>query len=90
MSVQTNRVDILLAVALVPYLTFLARHGPTIGDAIEVAVIVLMQARLFLSITGYLPMTRFENSLGGAVTAIVTLVVINVLIMYVPALRKRL
>ena len=90
MVTQTNRVDTLLAIALLPYLTYLARHGPTVGDAIEVSIIVLFQARLLLSITGYIPITPFENSLGGAVTAMITLVVLNLLVMFIPAMRKKL
>ena len=90
MAIQTNRVDTLLAIALLPYLTYLARHGPTIGDAIEVGLVVLVQARLLLSITGNLPMTPFENSFGGAMTAVTVLVLLNLLVAYVPALRKRL
>lgn len=87
---QTNRVDTLLALALLPYATYLARHGPTLGDAIEIGLVLLVEARLFLSVTGYLPVSRFENSLGGAVAAIVVLVVLNLAVAYVPALRRKL
>lgn len=86
---QTNRVDTLLAVALLPYLTFLARRSLSIGDAIEVSLIVLFQVRLLLSITGYLPMTHFENSFSGALTTVLVLVALNLLVVFVPALRRK-
>lgn len=89
-SIQTNRVDTLLAIALLPYLTFLVRRSLTIGDAIEIALVVLVQTRLLMSVTGYIPMTAFENSFGGALTTVVTLAVINVLVVLVPVLRTPL
>ena len=88
-EVQRNRVDVLLAVASLPYVTYLARRSLSIGDAIEVLLVVLLQARLLLSITGRLPMTAWENSMGGALTAVLTLTLINVLVVMVPALRRR-
>lgn len=89
MQTQTSRVDTLLAVATLPYLTFLARRSLSIGDAIEVSLVLLLQARLLMSITGYLPMTAFENSFHGALTAVLTLVVLNLLVAYVPELRRK-
>lgn len=85
---QTNRVDTLLAIALLPYLGFLARRTLTVGDLIEVSLVLLLQARLLLSITGYLAITPFENSFGGALALVLTLVVLNVAAIYVPALRR--
>ena len=46
--------------------------------------------RLLLSITNHLPMTPFENSFGGALTAVLTLSALNLLVAYTPALRRRL
>lgn len=86
---QTNRIDTLLAVALLPYLTFLVRRSLSVGDAIEVSIVVLLQFRFLLSITGYIPMTEFENSFRGALAMVLSLAVINILILFVPELRHK-
>lgn len=87
---ERARVDVLLALALLPYVLFLTRRRITIGDAIEVALIFLAEARFFLSISGFLPMSRFENSFAGALTVVVAFAVINVAALSVPTLRQPL
>ena len=90
MPVQTARLDHVLSVALLPYLAFLVRRSVTVGDAIEIGVLALLQARLLLSVTRQMPMTAFENSPAGAATAMAALVALNVAVALVPALRRRL
>jgi len=89
-KMQRSRTDTVLAVALLPYVAYLLRRSMTVADAIEVALIALLEARLFLSLTNNLPMTPFENSFGGALTLVLTLVTINVLALTVPAMRREL
>ena len=86
----TQRVDTLTAVLLTPYITFLLRRPAlTVGDTIELALLMLLELRMVLSATGHVPLTSFEGSFNGAVTAAVTLVVLNLAITMVPALRER-
>lgn len=86
---QTNRVDTILGIALLPYLTFLVRRSLSIGDAIEVSLVLLLEVRLLLSVAGYIPMTNFENSIRGAVAMMLTLVMLNLMVAYLPALRRK-
>ncbi len=89
MSIQTARLDHVLSVALLPYLAFLVRRSVTVGDAVEIGMLALLQARLLLSVTRQLPMTPFENSAGGAATAMAVMVGLNVLVALVPAMRRK-
>lgn len=85
-----TRPDALTAVALVPFISFLSRRQQqlTIGDAIEFALVVLLECRMLLSATNYLPLTDFEQSTSGVVTFVGALVALNVLIAVTPALRQ--
>ena len=88
MPTQMNRVDTLLAgAAAIP--TFLARRTLSIGDAIETGLVILIQFRLLLSITGYIPDKLLRTLSTVLSRRVAVLVVINVLAMYVPALRRR-
>lgn len=84
-----TRPDALTAVALVPFISFMSRRQQlTIGDAIEFALVVLLECRMLLSATNYLPLTDFEQSTSGVVTFVGALVALNVLIALTPALRE--
>ena len=87
---HVQRVDILSAVLLTPYITFLLRRPMlTVGDTIELALLMVLEIRMVLSATGHVPLTSFEGSFNGALAAAATLIVLNVAITMVPALRER-
>lgn len=89
MSPQTHRADTLSAIALLPFLSFMSRRPHlTRADAIELALVILLEVRMLLSFAGSFPVTSFEASQKGAITAAAVLIILNVLSELVPALRK--
>lgn len=86
-----TRPDALTAVALLPFISFFSRRPfVSVGDAIEFALVLVLECRMLLSATGYLPLTRFEQSTSGVVAFVAILVALNIIIMLVPSLNDRL
>lgn len=84
------RADTLTAIALLPFLSFFSRRPfVSIADAIEFALVVLLEFRMMLSVLNYLPLTAFETSPAGVLSAVGVLVVLNVVTLFMPTLRGR-
>lgn len=84
-----GRLDTVTAIALIPFISFMSRRPyVSVGDAIELAIIILLEVRMLLSATGYLPLTKFEASANGVVTLVGVLVVLNIAVFLMPSLRK--
>ena len=86
-----HRIDSITAIALVPFISFLSRR-PSLSraDAIEVALVLLLEVRMLLSVFNVMPLTDFEASQRGALTVMATLVAFNVIVTLIPELRARL
>ena len=86
-----GRLDVCSAVALVPFISFFFRRPMyTYGDALEFGIVLFITARMFLSATSYLPLTRFEASQRGVLLFVGIFILLNALIAFVPALRRRI
>ena len=84
------RADALTAIGLLPFLSFMSRRPYiTRGDAIEFALFVLLECRMLLSATGYLPLSEVEQSRRGVLLGVGVLVLLNVVIFLTPALHKQ-
>lgn len=84
------RADALTALSLVPIVSFMSRRPYiTRGDAIELALLILLECRMLLSATGYLPLTETEQSQRGVLLGVGVLVLLNVVIFLVPALHRQ-
>jgi hypothetical protein len=89
-AVVLSRPDTLSAIALLPFLSFMSRRpAVTRGDAAEFALIVLLEFRMLMSVTGFLPLTTFETSTGGVAAFVGVLVALNIAIFAFPSLRER-
>lgn len=88
-SVIVHRVDTLTALALVPYISFLSRHNLERVDVLELGLLSLLEARMLLSATGYLPLRDWEVSTPALVSFLVVVLALNAAARFVPALRKK-
>jgi hypothetical protein len=89
MSPMTYRMDTIGALSLLPFLSFMSRRPHlTRADAIELAMVILFEVRMVLSLVGSFPVTSFEASNKGAIVFASVLISLNVLSELVPALRK--
>ena len=84
-------VDTVAAIALLPYLAFLARREPLrVADLVEFSVLVLIEIRMMAAAMANFPLTHFEKSGNAFVIYAAIFVALNLLARYVPAMRKRL
>ena len=89
-TVALSRPDTLSAIALLPFLSFMSRRpAVTRGDALEFALIVLLEFRMLMSVAGFMPLTAFETSAAGVAAFVGALVVLNIAIFALPFLRER-